>query len=218
MLITTGRMLAISLSFGLVGQTLPAHAAPDGATAPVLLAQAGPAALQPTADDHVLGKADAPITIVEYASMTCGHCAAFHVTMLPELKTKYIDTGKVRLVFRDFPLDAVALQVSQIAECAGKDRYFGVVGLAFETQGQWAVAKDPLAELGKSLRIAGITEADIKTCVANDKGAMAIVAERQAAEKLGVNSTPTLFINGERYDGARTMEAFDEAFAKILKK
>jgi protein-disulfide isomerase len=211
MLIKAGSALAIALSAGLYAQSLPVRAAP------VQLAQAGAPELKPTAEDHILGNAEAPITIVEYASMTCGHCAAFHVMTMPDLKKKYIDTGKVRLVYRDFPLDAVALQVAQIAECAGKDRYFGVVDLVFQTQGTWAVAKDPIAELTKSLRIAGISEADVKACIANEKIATAVVAERQTAEKLGVNSTPTLFINGERWNGARNIEAFDEAFAKLLK-
>lgn len=216
-LIKAGSALAVALSVGTVARALPVYAAPPESAAPILLAQAVPPELKPTAEDHTLGNAEAPVTIVEYASMTCGHCAAFHVQTLPDLKKKYIDTGKVRFVYRDFPLDAVALQVAQIAECAGKDRYFGVVDLVFQTQGQWAVAKDPVAELSKSLRIAGITDADIKACIANDKIAMAIVGERQTAEKLGVNSTPTLFINGERWTGARSIEAIDEALAKLLK-
>ncbi len=183
----------------------------------MLLAQSPPAELQPAPTDHVLGKQDAPVVIVEYASMTCPHCASFHNEVLPELKKKYIDTGKVRYVYRDFPLDAVALQAAQIAECAGSERYFAVLDLIFQTQSQWAAAKDPMADLAKSLRIGGITEADIKTCLANDKIATAIVAERQAGEKLGVSATPTLFINGERWTGARTIAALDDALAKVLK-
>jgi protein-disulfide isomerase len=185
---------------------------------PVQLAQANvPAELQVTAADHVMGKPDAPVTIIEYASMTCPHCAAFHTGVLPELKKKYVDTGKVRFIYRDFPLDAVALQAAQIAECAGNDRYFGVLDLVFGTQAQWAAGKEPVAELAKSLRIAGITPESIKTCLADDKVATAIVTERQIGEKLGVNSTPTLFVNGQRWNGARTVEAFDEALSKLLK-
>lgn len=196
----------------------PAVAAPD-TVAPTQIAQSTiPAELQVTAEDHVLGNADAPITIVEYASMTCGHCAHFHISILPDLKKKYIDTGKVRLAYRDYPLDATALQAAQIAECAGKERYFGVVDLVFQKQAQWAAAKEPIAELAKSLRIAGITESEIKACLANDKVATAIVTERKIGEdKLGVNSTPTLFINGELWKGERSMAAFDAAFAKLLK-
>ena len=208
-LILAGGILTAALAAGSV------FAAPPGGA--VLLAQSPPADLQPAPTDHVLGKPDAPVTIVEYASMTCPHCASFHSDVLPELKKKYIDTGKVRYVYRDFPLDAVALQAAQIAECAGNERYFAVLDLIFQTQSHWAVAKDPTTDLAKSLRIAGIGEADIKACLANDKIATAIVAERQTGEKLGVSSTPTLFINGERWTGARTIAALDEALAKILK-
>jgi protein-disulfide isomerase len=223
-LILGGGVVAAVVLLGGLYRILPLHADPSGTTSGsvglVQTAQAAtpPAELQVTPADHVMGKDDAPVTIVEYASMTCGHCAAFHVVTLPDLKKKYVDTGKVRFVYRDFPLDKYALQAAQIAECAGNDRYFGVVDLVFQTQPQWTAGKDPIAELTKSLRIAGIGEADVKACLANDKIADAVATERQvAAEKLGVNSTPTLFINGERYTGARTIEAFDEALGKLLK-
>lgn len=220
-LILGGGAIAAAVILGGVYRVLPLSADPlPQTTSPVQQAQAPkpPAELEVTAADHVLGNADAPVTIVEYASMTCGHCAAFHVQTLPDLKKKYVDTGKVRFVYRDFPLDNYALQAAQIAECAGNDRYFGVVDLVFQTQTQWTAGKDPIAELTKSLRIAGIGEADIKACLANEKIADAIVNERKiAAEKLNVSATPTLFINGERYAGARTIEALDEALGKLLK-
>jgi protein-disulfide isomerase len=219
-LILGSSMLAVAVIAGGLYQTLPQRAdAQQQSANPSASAPAGvPAELKVTPTDHALGSADAPVTIVEYASMTCGHCAAFHITTLPDLKKKYVDTGKVRFVYRDFPLDGVALQAAQIAECAGNERYFGVVDLVFQTQGQWTAGKDPIADLGKSLRIAGISDADIKACLANEKVANEIVEERKiAAEKLKVNSTPTLFINGERFTGARTIEGFDEALAKLLK-
>jgi protein-disulfide isomerase len=220
MLILAGSAIGVAAIAAGLWAYLPLRATPAAADppGPVQVAQApAPPELAVTPEDHVLGSADAPVTIVEYASMTCPHCAAFHTDILPELKKKYIDTGKVRLVYRDFPLDQIALQVAQVAECAGKDRYFGVVDVVFRTQPQWAASKDPVGELGKSLRIAGITEADIKACVADEKVANAIVAERQTGEKIGVNSTPTLFVNGERWDGPRTIEAFDEALPKLIK-
>lgn len=222
-LLSAGGALAVAAIVAGVFELLPMRSDAQQPTSPAPSAagadKADPAAvLQVTPADHTMGSAEAPVTLVEYASMTCGHCAAFHVTVLPELKKKYVDTGKLRFVYRDFPLDGVALQAAQIAECAGKERYFGVVDLVFQTQAQWAAAQNPIADLGKSLRIAGIGEADIKACLANDKVANDIVAERKlAAEKLGVNSTPTLFINGQRFTGPRTIEAFDEALAKLLK-
>jgi len=215
MLILAGSTLCAAAILGAVSPSATLRAAP-GPSGPVQLAQA-PAELQVAPTDHVMGNADAPVTIIEYASMTCPHCAAFHTDTLPALKEKYVDTGKVRFVYRDFPLDQIALQAAQIAECSGNERYFGVVDVIFRSQAQWAAGKEPIAELGKTLRIAGITEADIKKCLADQKLATDIVAERQIGEKAGVDSTPALFINGQRWNGARSVAALDEALAKLIK-
>ena len=180
-------------------------------------AQTVPASLQPTDADHVLGNKDAPITIVEYASLTCSACAAFHNQMLPQLKTRYIDAGKLKLVYRDFPLDRVAVQAAQLAECVDRDRYFAVVATIFQTQASWIAAKDPLADLQKLMRLAGLGEPQAKACLADQKGLEAILMERQGGTALGVDSTPTIFVNGQRYDGPRTLQAFDELFARLIK-
>jgi protein-disulfide isomerase len=172
-------------------------------------------AVQP--NDHVLGDPNAPITVIEYASLTCPHCAAFHSQILPEIKAKWIDTGKVKLIYRDFPLDQVAAKAAQIAECAGKDRYFGVIDLIFRGQPQWASASDPLAELAKPLRIAGLGDKEIKECLANEAKANEVVADYKGGETLGVNSTPTLFVDGKQYQGARSVDEFDALFAKLAK-
>ncbi len=169
------------------------------------------------ASDHVLGKADAPVTIIEYASLTCGHCGAFHTQILPELKKKYIDTGKVKLVFRDFPLDRAAAQGAMLAECAGNDRYFAVLDTLFSTQASWAVSKDPAADLGKLLRLGGMGEPEIKACLANEKLLESLLAERQGGEALGVTSTPTLFIGGEKHVGLKALADYDAAIAKLIK-
>jgi protein-disulfide isomerase len=168
-------------------------------------------------NDHVLGDPNAPILLLEYASLTCPHCAAFHTQILPELKKKWIDTGKVKLVYRDFPLDQVAAKAAQIAECAGKDRYFGVIDLIFRGQPQWATASDPVAELAKPLRIAGLGEKEIKECLANEAKANEVIADYKGGEVLGVNSTPTLFIDGKQYQGARSVDELDATFAKLAK-
>ncbi len=173
------------------------------------------AAVQPT--DHVLGDPNAPITVIEYASLTCSHCAHFHTQILPEIKKKWIDTGKVKLVYRDFPLDQVAAKAAQIAECAGKERYFGVVDLIFRSQPQWAAASDPLAELAKPLRIAGLGENEIKACLANEAMSNAVLNDYRMGEAMGVNSTPTLFINGQLYRGSRSVEELDSVFGKAAK-
>jgi protein-disulfide isomerase len=169
--------------------------------------------IQPT--DHLLGDPKAPITMIEYASLTCPHCAHFDTQILPEVKKKWIDTGKVKLIYRDFPLDQTAVKAAQLAECSGKDRYYAVIDMIFASQGTWAVASDPIAELAKSLRIAGMGDNEVKACLANDKVANEVIADYRGGETLGVNSTPTLFINGQQYRGTRTVEDLDQTFAKL---
>jgi len=173
------------------------------------------ASVQP--NDHVLGDPKAPITVIEYASLTCSHCAHFHTQILPEIKKKWIDTGKVKLVYRDFPLDQVAAKAAQIAECAGNDRYFGVLDIIFRGQPQWAASADPLAELAKPLRIAGMGENEIKACLANEAMSNAVINDYKGGEAMGVNSTPTLFINGQLYRGSRSVEELDGVFGKLAK-
>jgi protein-disulfide isomerase len=171
--------------------------------------------------DLVLGKADAPITVVEYASMTCGHCAAFHNKVLPALKEKYIDTGKMRLVFREFPLDKVAAAASMLARCAGGDKSFPLISALFHTQESWAFVKqgaDPRPELLKVAKQAGFNEESFNKCINDQKMLDDIAAIRaRAADTFGVNSTPTFFINGKKLATAPTVEEFDKAFAPLLK-
>ncbi|MGE5149401.1 MAG: DsbA family protein [Rhodospirillaceae bacterium] len=215
-LIVAGGVVAVAaIAAGVYFGTRPSSPAP----APQAVAQAADKTtllqIQPT--DHVLGDPKAPITLIEYASLTCPHCAHFSVVVLPELKKKWIDTGKVKLIYRDFPLDQTALKAAQLAECAGKDKYFGVIDMTFETQPKWATASDPIAELSKSLRIAGMGEAEVKACLANDAVANGVVADYRGGETLGVNSTPTLFINGQEFKGARSVEEMDATFSKLAK-
>jgi protein-disulfide isomerase len=167
--------------------------------------------------DHVLGNPKAPVTIIEYASLTCSHCAHFHTQILPEIKKKWIDTGKVKLIYRDYPLDQVAVKAAQIAECAGKDKYFGVLDIIFRGQPTWATGADPVAELAKPLRIAGLGEAEIKACLANDAMMNAVLNDYRSGETLGVNSTPTLFIGGKLYRGSRSVEDLDAELGKLVK-
>ena len=192
----------------------PTPVAAVGASAPAL-DKAGLLNVQP--GDHVLGDPKAPVTVIEYASFTCPHCAHFSTEILPEVKKKWIDTGKVKLVYRDFPLDQVAAKAAQVAECAVGDRYFGVIDLIFANQQSWSAAKDPIAELAKPLRIAGLGENEIKACLADEAKANAVINDYRGGETLGVNSTPTLFINGEMYKGSRSVEDLDGVFSKLAK-
>ncbi|HQS18505.1 DsbA family protein [Reyranella sp.] len=215
-LIVAGGVVAVAAIAGAVyfGTRAPASGPPPVAAASAP-SKAGLEAVQP--GDHVLGDANAPITVIEYASLTCSHCAHFHTQVLPEIKKKWIDTGKVKLVYRDFPLDQIAAKAAQIAECAGNDKYFGVLDIIFRGQPQWATAADPLAELAKPLRIAGMGENEIKACLANEAMSNAVIKDYQGGEAMGVNSTPTLFINGQLYRGARSVEELDGVLGKLAK-
>jgi protein-disulfide isomerase len=171
----------------------------------------------PSLGDMSLGKADAPVTIVEYASMTCPHCAHFHETTYPELKKRYIDTGKVRFIFREFPLDPLAAGASMLARCAGKDKYFPLIETLFQQQRQWAVEK-PIPPLMAIVKQAGFTEQSFNACLSDQKMLDALNAERgRAADKFGVNSTPTLFINGKVQKGGATIEELVKIIEPMLK-
>jgi protein-disulfide isomerase len=170
--------------------------------------------------DMVLGADNAPVTIIEYASMTCGHCADFHNKTYPKLKERYIDTGKVRFIMREFPLDPLAAGAFMLARCAGKDdknKYFAMVETLFHQQRDWLVQRplDPLKAIAKQ---AGFSEQTFEQCLANQQVLNGIEQVRQrAAEKLGVNSTPTFFINGKIQRGAISIEELDRQIEAYLK-
>jgi protein-disulfide isomerase len=167
----------------------------------------------------VMGNADAKVTIVEYASMTCGHCKNFHTKVLPELKTKYVDTGKVRLIFREFPLDARAFAGSMLARCAGDDKALPMISALFETQADWAYVKEnPTPKLFEIARQAGFTQESFDKCLTDQALLDKLTAVRtRAAEVFGVSATPTFFINGNRLTEAPTVEGFDKALEPLLK-
>ncbi|TMJ25518.1 MAG: DsbA family protein [Alphaproteobacteria bacterium] len=215
-LIVAGGLVAVAaIAGGVYVGTRPSPSGPVATAVAQTPDKGSLLAIQPT--DHVLGDPKAPITLIEYASFTCPHCAHFSVAVMPEVKKKWIDTGKVKLIYRDFPLDQTALKAAQLVECAGKDKYFGVVDMIFSSQSKWAAASDPIGELAKSLRIAGMGDAEVKACLANDAVANGVIADYRGGETLGVNSTPTLFINGEQFKGARTIEELDATFSKLAK-
>src|SRR5712672_320668 len=174
-------------------------------------------AVQP--GDRILGKADAPITIIEYASLTCPHCAHFDVTVLPKLKEKWIDTGKVKLVLRDFPLDEPALRAAMVARCAPPDRFYPLVDTFFAQQEQWATSRDYRAALEKLAKLGGISNKEFAACISDKKLEDQVAQSRlTASQRLGVDATPTFFINGKKFDGAPTLEAFDKALSGAAEK
>jgi len=204
-----------SLLFALtLAGALPAAAqapAADPAKSAVLLAVGQ--------QDRVLGKPDAPITIVEYASMTCPHCAHFDKDVLPDLKKKWIETGKAKLVLRDYPLDEPALRAAMMARCAPPERFYPLIDTLFETQEQWALAKDWRGALEKTARLAGIGKKDFDACLANKAMEDQVAQSRLiAATQLGVESTPTFFINGTKFQGAPTEPAFEQVLSGLAEK
>jgi protein-disulfide isomerase len=156
--------------------------------------------LQP--DDRVLGKADAPIVIFEFFSLTCPHCAAFNQETLPQLKKDWIDTGKAKLVYRDFPLDQEALFAAAVARCLPPQRYPGFIDAVFANQRDWATASDYKAALAKLAKIAGMSQQDFDACTGNQKLSDAILAaEYDAQKRYDIQSTPTFFVNGKKVVG-----------------
>jgi protein-disulfide isomerase len=170
--------------------------------------------------DMVLGQANAPVTIVEYASMTCPHCAHFAVNTMPKLKKDYIDTGKVRYILREFPLDPLAAAGFMLARCASngdKDKYYAMIDTLFAQQNTWVVQKplEPLKEISKQ---AGLSGQDFDKCLANQSMLDGIEKVRQhAIDKLGVKSTPTFFINGQQHAGDISMDELAKLMQPYLK-
>ena len=170
--------------------------------------------------DMALGPASSPVTITEYASMTCSHCANFNETVFPKLKAEYIDTGKIRYVFREFPLDLKAAAGSMLARCIAKDdaaKYFAVTDLLFRQQGEWVMKNttETLSRIGKQ---AGLSQQAVDTCLSDQALLDKIAADQKfAAEVLKVNSTPTFFVNGEMIKGETSFEEFDKKIKSLLK-
>jgi len=215
-LLTTGAVLALGAAAITTGVLPPfptlAFAA-DTNPSPEDLAHAGPGG------DIMIGSDKAPVTIIEYASMTCPHCAHFEETTLPELKKRYIDTGKVRYVMREFPLDALAAAGFMLARCAGPDKYETVVETLFAKQADWAMVQKPIPPLMAIAKQFGFTEESFNTCLANQQVLDDIQAVRDhAVNKLGVNSTPTFFINGKRFVGDLSIEVMAKEIDPYLKE
>lgn len=167
--------------------------------------------------DVFLGDEDAPVTIIEYASMTCPHCSAFHSQVLPSLKEKYIETGKLKLIFREFPLDPRAFAGSMLARCAPEEFYFPMVDVLFKQQSQWARAEDPRIPLLQIAKLAGFTQESFDACLINKEIADNInLVKNTAAQQYGVNSTPYFFINENKYNGRYTVDAMSEAIDALL--
>ena len=207
----------LAATIGAAASALPAHAQRNGPdSVPVAeLMKATPL------KDIAVGKADAKVVIVEYASLTCPHCAAFHNSIYPQLKTKYLDTGKARLVFRDFPLDERAEAGAMLARCVPSEAgSAAMISELFKRQNEWAFVQPNIVvtRLFEIAKQAGFTQASFEKCLTDQKLYENLQAERKrASEKFGVSSTPTFFINGKRLRGG-SLADFEKAIDPLLKE
>jgi protein-disulfide isomerase len=166
--------------------------------------------------DKAIGSASAPVTIVEYSSLGCSHCGTFHDTVLPQIKAAYLDTGRVRFVYRDFPLDGASLSAAMIARCSGA-RYFTVLDLIFRSQGTWTRANDVVAALKQAVVPSGMTAGDVDACIASVALRDGIIAAMDAARsQYAVNATPTFIIGGQKVVGALSFAEFDAILGPLV--
>jgi len=167
--------------------------------------------------DIAQGPADAKVTIIEYASMTCPHCAAFHKETYPALKSRYIDSGKVRYVLREFPLDPLATAGFMLARCDGEQKYYPIVDMLFQQQRAWAGSEKPLDALRQMMRQAGFSQEKFDSCLKDQKLYDAVNAvKNRGLETLKVESTPTFFINGQRHVGNLSIDDVEKIIKPML--
>jgi protein-disulfide isomerase len=167
--------------------------------------------------DRVMGRADAPVTIIEYASLTCPHCKSFHKDTLPLIKKTYIDTGKVRLIYRDYPLGGLALAAAMMARCADPKRYFGFIDLLFRNQEIWSKSDNPRAELARIALFGGMGEKEFNACLKNQPLMDAIRLRAEADGNIhGIDSTPTFIIEGKKLSGAYPFDQFKKIIDDAL--
>ena len=157
--------------------------------------------------EMALGEANAPVTIVEYMSMTCPHCANFHNETFDAIKAKYIDSGKVRFIVREFPFDPRAAAAFMLARCAPEGQYFPMISMLFKQQEQWAAAQNGRDALLQMSKLAGFTQESFEACLTNQKLLDDVNSVMQrGAKDFGVQSTPTFFVNGEHYSGDMSVD------------
>jgi protein-disulfide isomerase len=217
-LIITRRAFAAALS--LTGLAALAGFSPLRLIADAMAQSASDVAKPVSLPDMALGPANAPVTITEYASMTCPHCSAFNETVFPKIKSEYIDSGKIRYIFREFPLDIKAAAGSMLSRCIAKDdagKYFAVTDMLFKQQNDWVMKNttETLTRIGKQ---AGLTQQQVESCLKDQALLDKIAADQKyAADVLKVDSTPTFFINGEKIKGETSFEEFDKKIKSLLK-
>lgn len=176
-------------------------------------------ALQIQVSDYVLGDENAPVKVIEYMSMTCGHCAQFHEETFPQIKEEYIKTGKVQFIVREMPWDNLAFAASKVARCAPADQYHQFVSAFMQTQKNWVRSPDPLASIKQVARLGGMSGEEVEQCLKDEAVHRIVLRNKQTGRKtLNVKSTPTFFVNGQRLEGARQMREFRALIDAELQK
>ncbi|RCK99993.1 MAG: Protein-disulfide isomerase [Candidatus Tokpelaia sp. JSC189] len=169
-------------------------------------------------NDMVEGSTNAPVTIVEYASITCSHCADFYQKTLPQIREKYVKTGKVRLIFREFAYDPRAAAGFMLSRCVAEDRYFPLIQVLFEKQAEWAFVSDAKSALAKIAKFAGLNDKNFEVCLKNQKILDGLNATLQRGrDEFGITVTPTFFINGKRYEGVLSLGQMSAIIENLLK-
>jgi protein-disulfide isomerase len=210
---------AFTAALSLTGLSLLAGLSPLRLISDAMAQSASDVAKPVSLPDMALGPADAKVTITEFASMTCPHCAAFNAEVFPKIKAAYIDSGKIRYIFREFPLDIKAAAGSMLSRCIAKDdsgKYFTVIDMLFKQQADWVMKNttETLTRIGKQ---AGLSQQQVEDCLKDQALLDKIAADQKyAAEVLKVDSTPTFFINGEKIKGETSFEEFDKKIKSLL--
>ena len=168
-------------------------------------------------EEKSLGKPDAPIKMIEFASLTCGHCARFHNEVMPTIKEKYINNGKIFFTYKDFPLDKFALKASIISRCSGNKNYFSFLDVFYKKQSSWTRSQDPFKSLLKIAKIGGLKDEEIKVCVGNKSIEDGLLKDRlQSSKRYDITATPTIYLNGKKYTGDLTLEALELKINSLL--
>ncbi len=190
----------------------------DVATANAATSHGTPDILQPKETDHVLGDVNAPVTVVEYVSLTCHHCANSHINVFPDLKKEYIDTGKVRFILRHFPFGETALRAAMVTECAN-DKFYTFAKVMFQTQSKWAFSANPISGLRSLANVGGMSNETFDACLADKELETRIIeGVKDAAKHLSINATPTFFVNGKAMRGGQSFSTLSIEINAQLEK
>lgn len=168
-------------------------------------------------DTKSIGEKNAPIKMIEFASLTCGHCAKFHNEVMPLIKEKYIDTGKIYFTYKDFPLDKFALKASMIARCSGERKFFSFLNVFYKKQKDWTRTKDPFKSLLKIAKVGGLKDEELKVCIGNKSIEDGLLKDRlESSKKYNITATPTIYFNEKKFEGDLSFEAIDLKIKTLL--